>query len=272
MIGYRFKIPPIISQFTMAAWKYMNRRGKTRKTSKKNYSRRATRRAGAFGLYRSTSFRGLRKVARRYGSTVPRNLNPFPNSKLVRHKYVDTITMPSIAAAGLRAFYTMCANSVYDPDVSGTGHQPMFHDEMIAQYNNYTVLSSKIKVLVPAESTTASDWALWCDDDVSVPGDCNLAGEQHRVAFANKLDKRNNPLVLKGWYDAAKWNKTSRAGILSDDTQKVPKNNNPGNKAIKYFQIFTGPVDTSATQAAIKVRVVMTFITLWREPVDHTGS
>ncbi len=47
---------------------------------------------------------------------------------------------------GLVASYFFSANGVYDPNVTGTGHQPMGFDEMMLMYEQYTVVSSKITV------------------------------------------------------------------------------------------------------------------------------
>jgi len=35
------------------------------------------------------------------------------------------------------------ANSMFDPDFTGTGHQPMYRDQIVAQYQTYKVLSAK---------------------------------------------------------------------------------------------------------------------------------
>lgn len=38
-------------------------------------------------------------------------------------------------------------NSLFDPDQSGTGHQPYYRDQLATLYNNYRVLGSKITVV-----------------------------------------------------------------------------------------------------------------------------
>lgn len=258
----------------MATWRYDKTRRKGKRGSMKSRSKRVVRKAGAFGLYRGTRGMGmLRSVARRYArGTIPRSLNPFPNTKLVRHKYVETITHPAGAAAGSRSYYQFSCNDMYDPNVTSTGHQPLFRDEMAAQYNFYTVLSSRIKVTIPCESDIITDWALWADDDTSLPTNYDAAREQHRFVIGVKQTRRNMPLVLTGWYNAAKWHKTTRAGILSDDVQKVGKGESPGNKAMKYWTIWRHPTDPLDQTEALPIVVEIVHYTLWREPVDHAGS
>lgn len=38
------------------------------------------------------------------------------------------------------------ANSVYDPDYTGTGHQPLSHDQWGQLYHKFTVMGSKVRV------------------------------------------------------------------------------------------------------------------------------
>ena len=47
------------------------------------------------------------------------------------------------------ASYTVkyfCANGMYDPNVTGTGHQPLLFDQYMALYHKYAVTSSRISV------------------------------------------------------------------------------------------------------------------------------
>lgn len=49
-------------------------------------------------------------------------------------------------AGGISSSYFFAANGLYDPNISGTGHQPLGFDQMMLMYNHYTVFSSKISV------------------------------------------------------------------------------------------------------------------------------
>lgn len=78
---------------------------------------------------------------------------------LAKLTYVDTITMnPGVSAI---ASHTFRANSLFDPDLTGTGHQPLGRDEYALRYNHYRVVSSTIKVTAIASGVTDSNPALW---------------------------------------------------------------------------------------------------------------
>lgn len=48
--------------------------------------------------------------------------------------------------AGVTASYVFAANGLYDPNVTGAGHQPMGFDQIIALYNQYVVIGGIITV------------------------------------------------------------------------------------------------------------------------------
>ena len=78
---------------------------------------------------------------RRRGPKITRLLKDKTVAKL---RYVDTISInPGSAAIASHVFR---ANSIFDPDSTGTGHQPLMRDEYALLYDNYRVISSKIKV------------------------------------------------------------------------------------------------------------------------------
>lgn len=89
-------------------------------------------------------------------STIPRNipLSGLPKTLPVRLKYVEMV--PLNAGAGTPATYVFSANGMYDPNITGTGHQPKGFDQWLSLYRHYTVLSSKIKVTPASSGSTSS--------------------------------------------------------------------------------------------------------------------
>lgn len=74
--------------------------------------------------------------------------------KVIKLRYVDDITID--AGIGALGTYVFRANSIYDPNYTGVGHQPRGRDEWALFYNKYVVLGSKITVKFQTTDSAAS--------------------------------------------------------------------------------------------------------------------
>lgn len=237
-------------------------------------SKSIVRRTGVYGPYRSTRFVGLRSTAKKLYNPVriSRGLSPFPNTKFVRHKYVDSVLFPGGAVAGASANYVFRANSMYDPDYTGSGHQPLFRDEMAAQYSYYTVISSYIKVTFPPEGGNKRTFSLYIDDDGAVPSTQNQLCENHRFYPEVRLDQRNAPFKMTARYNGPRWIKSNLAGLMANPDYKTASGSNPTGTATKWYIVQCWPSYLSDQLEVTSMMVEMFFITAWREPVEHTTS
>lgn len=79
----------------------------------------------------------------KYNKALTRIARSFPQKMIVTMKYSTYVRLdPSVGAPV--AYNWFRANSIYDPDQTGTGHQPYSHDTYQTIYQHYRVLSSKI--------------------------------------------------------------------------------------------------------------------------------
>lgn len=258
----------------VATYRSSKKRSVGRKSVKRRNASIIYRKAGNFGLYRSTRFlplRNLARMARRGGlhaPRIPRTLGSlFPNSgKLMRHKYADRIVLPA-ATAGLNSVYVMRANSLFDPDLTGVGHQPMFYDDMAAHYNKYTVMWSTLKIAIPNGDDKQRIWGiLMCDSSTEINTTSGFVEtlEQYSHMNVSRSDKRPAPLILTKKFNAAREFKTTYKGILSDDVHATTVGQNPVAAVERYFIIWCAPLTTSDALSALPITVEMVFSTQWR--------
>lgn len=96
------------------------------------------RKAGKRVLFRRNKKTGkLRRVGKRRGVKVLSSLQPFPSRQIVKMKYSDVFTTNT----GNGWNYNYNLNSIFDPNRTGTGHQPYGHDQLAVLYNRYRVIS-----------------------------------------------------------------------------------------------------------------------------------
>lgn len=89
--------------------------------------------------------RGEAEVGQGLAITVPRNIpNGYNNNYTVTLTYADS-KLFTISMAGGSAQQVWAMNSIYDPDVTGTGHQPLMRDLWASQYDYYAVISARYK-------------------------------------------------------------------------------------------------------------------------------
>ena len=102
----------------------------------------------------------------------------FPNSIITKIRYGTYLTLT--ASAGARALNVFSANGVFDPDITGVGHQPMWSDNYSNIYNHYTVLGSKITaVFAPVTAALNQLVGIVGDDDSSISTNVQVLLEQN---------------------------------------------------------------------------------------------
>jgi len=69
--------------------------------------------------------------------------DPMPGKLQVVMRYSTTVNL-SNTLAGTTENYLFRTNSIFDPDFTGIGHQPLGHDQWAAFYNRYKVVRSNI--------------------------------------------------------------------------------------------------------------------------------
>lgn len=86
------------------------------------------------------------RALRRYRRGVPQAL-PFRNKMRWRTRYVDKNIQINPASGGIPQSHVFSLNGLYDPDITGVGHQPIGFDELVGtMYDHYTVVSVKATI------------------------------------------------------------------------------------------------------------------------------
>lgn len=77
----------------------------------------------------------------------------FPRSKRVSLRYSDSQSVSGTFTAGNQVWGLNC---LYDPNISGTGSQPMGFDQMMVFFEHYTVTSCRIKLTLQNQTAGAN--------------------------------------------------------------------------------------------------------------------
>lgn len=132
-------------------------------------------------------YRSKKKFQRRYKKKKTLgNGPPTPPSLVRKLRYTDTIFLNP--TTGSVATHWFSANGLFDPDITGAGHQPLGFDQYMTMYDHYKVLGSKINVTVLPNSdlsTQLSQQVVTCylDDNVTATPDINNMIEQGLTSY-----------------------------------------------------------------------------------------
>lgn len=199
----------------------------------------------------------------------------FPRTTLIKLRYADGFTLnPTINTL---SYYSFRANSCFDPDQTGTGHQPMNFDLWAGLYNHYVVVGSRIKVTYHFPLTAQAGGLLYgvvlADDNISTTDpitmmEQNLARykiyDGHLVTGGMPAPSLTCNFSAKKFFnfkDVAD-NQRSYGSVVTT---------NPGELA--YFNIFTGPTPASITDIPqIHITVVIDYIVMFSEPKEQPLS
>lgn len=174
----------------------------------------------------------------------------FPNTIITKIRYCDHVQLTS--NLGAMTGYVFAANGIFDPDISSTGHQPMFRDNYAALYDYYVVIGAKITVRmtnINADNTVV--WGINGDDDSSGSATLTTKMEQNNSVW--------NMLAPKGGKDSSTltctFEPTRDFGVdaTSDGASQTVISANPSQ--LWCFQVWMASygVTTSTTQFAVEI-------------------
>lgn len=187
--------------------------------------------------------------------------NGFPKMLTMTHRYQDFTSFSG--GAGVTNKQLVCCNGLYDPNITGTGHQPMYFDQVSALYNHYTVTSSRIRATLTFGSTTlgaTNVFGIYIEDDASVtPSSIQDFTEQSSAVSKIGNTVYNEPLTVYLSWDAKK---AFGGSTLSDPNLQGTVSSNPAE--MQNYCIFVGDV-AGALQTSVYITYFVEYTAVWQE-------
>lgn len=193
---------------------------------------------------------------------------PFPKTRIVKLRYVTNVELN--AAAGATTSHGFRANDLYDPDYSGVGSQPYYFDQLMAMYNKFTVIGSKITVM-PFGNSTTGEYAIvgiYRDTDTTART-ANLVEcmEAPGTKWIGIGDANQNPRKLSLTWSAKK---THGGKPLSNPDLAGSASASPTNS--DFFRIFTGCPTAATNPGTVTCNVVIEYTAILHDRIDPATS
>lgn len=237
-------------------------------------SRKRARAAGSGGRSRKRGKREYFRAKRRspYAGVVARSMgalkkSPFEPVKYVTLRYSQLVTLD--AGAGTMAYTVFRANSLVDPDYSGTGHQPLGRDELASVYRNYSVYEATITAEF-ADVGYSYVCALGLNNSpvTTPPATASAAIESFQYTTKSSSYRNTNNTVVSHKYNAANWH--GDKNIVDDPQQVAGMESSPANS--EAFYVGVGSFDQSTDLPAVQAMVTITYKCKLTVPIQLVQS
>lgn len=216
-----------------------------------------------------TKSRALVVYKKRRKSKKKLPIGGFPKNKLVKLRYVTECV---IQCSGVSSSHSFSANGMYDPDITGVGHQPKAFDQWMVLYNHYNVLGSKINVKMT--STHGADNFIW--GVTRTPTNNQMSGKLLSYCLENRYNRGYR--TIGSQYNMSGQRANSNIPMISKYSQKAQFGKNSsqnddltGNASANpteqnMFEIWIAPINNIATQQTASFIVTIDYIALLTEP------
>ncbi len=215
---------------------------------------------------RSRSRKRSRTLVRRRRSRGG-SFRGLPRKMPISMRYAETVNLTS--NAGLNGTYVICANSLFDPNASGIGHQPRLYDQLVGTFfDHYVVVGLKLRVMFSHAETapvmlgiTPRDTnTIDTDNDNSreYPGTKYIMSQATGGSASRTLVYNFNPNKFLG-----------RSNPLSDPELKGSVGSSPSEKAYLHMWMFR-PDGSAITTGVLSYQIDFSSVLI--EPKIGTPS
>ncbi len=208
---------------------------------------------------RTTKRRSYKKKAR--SSYISNSVGP---QTLIRKlRYNDIFSLD--AGVGTTATHKFRANDLFDPDFTGTGHQPTGFDQYMLMYDHFKIIGSKINVkfMGPQASNQSRDaiiGAIYLDDDSTALTDIRVAIENGLTSWGIQgSGGGTNPLSLFKTFSNKKFFASKKTSA------EVTGSSSASPAEIAFYTVCVAALDGSTDIQAYNCMVTIDYVVEFTE-------
>lgn len=203
------------------------------------------------------------KSVRRLPMFTPKSHIPFGQSQKVKHRYLENYQLQT--SVGAPAVYTFAVNSLYDPNYTGTGHQPMGFDQMAAIFQSYTVVGVNASIKVwNRDADEFIGFAIYFSEFATISIGIQGLLEQGALKYHVLPPAGINPAVrtLKAGISVKKFFKVNN--IMDDDLCRGTTTSSPSR--LLYMHVIMWQPDGGSTSAGGSFYLTLDQLAIWHRP------
>lgn len=199
--------------------------------------------------------------------TLP--LAGFPNTKMVKLRYVDELRVSTTLGSSLSKSLPYVANGLFDPYHPIGGHQPKGFDQWMAVYSHYNVVGSKITVKLASSTSNNCAWGV-----CRTPTSSQMNGHALTYLLENRYQKNvryisfnnntnvnmnNKPLTASYSQKKVFGANSAQKGDLTGSIEANPVEG-------QYYEIWVAPIQGDTGLKTLDFVITIDYIALFTEP------
>ena len=205
--------------------------------------------------------RPFRRIRKRYARKKKTSFM-LGRSHKTRLRYESIVNLTPALDPGDNHVFS--ANDLYDPDVTGTGHQPRGFDQLMGFYDHFTVIGSRITVkLLNSDSIIQGEFCSvrLRDDSTHAPNVTTIREDPgiRSTVLGHASSGRNMGVLSKGFSAKSFFHKPP----MGVDELQGSATSSPLEGA--YFHINTNSQSTGSTDA-VEAYVTIDYTAVFTEP------
>lgn len=149
----------------------------------------------------------------------------FPSSMMTKLRYFTGNIGGSASTTML--LWSFRANSLFDPDLTGTGGQPLWHDQIAAVYQNYRVVKVKMEAIFNNGTPNSVATCFIVPTASAVAGVFDLQNMSERAYDMRLASGERGPIRFSKTFDIAKMDSISKTIWNADPGYAADMGANP---------------------------------------------
>lgn len=200
--------------------------------------------------------------------SISSNPTGFPKQLVIKHKYVDH-NLAITSTTGSMGTYVFSCNGLFDPNITATGSQPLYFDQLAAIYQHYNVIGSRIKfkVQIPGQVASLMGEVLAYIEDNATPSTTFKQAAEQASATRTKFVFGNGQDAAELWLT---WSAKQNFGPNAIDNVQLQGTPSVNPNEQQYFVLCFQALNAQSTSAYFTAEIE--YIAVWRELKDITTS
>jgi hypothetical protein len=189
--------------------------------------------------------------------------NPIATRLVTHLKYSDIVSVNIPSGPGFTD-YLFNLNSLFDPNRTGTGHQPKGFDQLAALYTRYRVYQTKAQVSLIVSSFDVAPTKVVIAPSNSVTNFSTITDAEEAFGSRSAWTTIYNVPVVSIVVNLPELNGKTREAYAADDTTQALVTSNPSETLILHCCSF----NTTGSAQTVYLDVTMEFYAEFSDPVQ----